>query len=67
MKPRAADTIAATTNVKDNHATGDTMTAGAESVDGGNTNGWFIGVAVPELPLVGLVVLAFFLGTGRCC
>ena len=44
-------------NVKDNHAVGDTMTAGAESVDGGNTDGWFIGAVIPALPWVGLVAL----------
>jgi len=46
-------------DVTDNHATGDTMTAGPGSVDGGNTDGWFIGTVVPALPWVGLAVLAF--------
>ena len=48
-------------DVTDIHATGNTMTAGGESVDGGNTDGWFIGAIIPALPWVGLAALAIFM------
>ncbi len=48
-------------DVKDNHAAGDKMVVGPDSVDGGNTDGWFIGVVVPALPLIGLAALMFLM------